>query len=321
MWLDLLALAILVVFAIIGAARGPLRAGMGLLALVVGYLAAILLAPFLGPLVSNALGVSEWLALPLGGTLAFAAGYGGIALLAFLLRRFGGRHDDGRTPRDIFLGAVFGAVRGGLVVLLVSWLALWLDALRATGGEVPIPTVEGSAAAALTGGVVEAGVGAALGDDPAGRMAARIAARPGAAIAELEDLLENPNVEALRGDAMFWTYVEHGNVDAATNRMSFLQVANDGSLRDQLAEIGLVNPESAQDPVAFRDDMARVLDQVGPRIRGLRNDPGLQALVEDPQVVAMLQSGDTMGLLRHPGFRELVDRVTSQPAADAPRVQ
>lgn len=320
MWLDLLALVILVVFAIIGAARGPLRAGMGLLALIVGYLAAILLAPMFGPAVSNALGVSEWLALPLGGTLAFAAGYGGIALLAFLLRRFGGRHDDERTPRDIFLGAIFGVVRGGLVVLLVSWLALWLDALRATGGDVPIPSVEGSAAATLTGGVVEAGVGAALGDDPAGRVAARIAARPGAAIADLEAVLENRSVEELRGDVMFWTYVEHGNVDAALNRMSFRRAANDASLRDQLAGLGLVNPESAEDPMAFRDDVAAVLYEVGPRLRGLKNDPGLQALVEDPQVVAMLQSGDTMGLLRHPGFRELVDRVTSQPGADAPRV-
>ena len=36
-------------------------------------------------------------------------------------------------------------------------------------------------------------------------------------------------------------------------------------------------------------------------------------VVEDPQVVAMLQSGDTIGLLRHPAFQQLVDRLTSQP--------
>jgi len=35
--------------------------------------------------------------------------------------------------------------------------------------------------------------------------------------------------------------------------------------------------------------------------------------MEDPEVVAMLQSGDTVGLLRHPEFRALVDRAISRP--------
>ena len=320
MWLDLLALAILAVFAIIGAARGSLRAGMGLLALVVGYTAAILLAPALGPGVSGWLGVSEWLALPLGGTLGFAAGYGAVAVLGALLRRFAARHRDERTPRDIFLGALFGAVRGSLVVLLVSWLVLWIDALRATGADVPIPEISGSAVAALTGEVVEAGIGAALGDEPAGRVAARIASRPGAAMADLVEVLDNPNLEGLKGDTLFWTYVEHGNVDAALNRMSFRRIAQDPALRGQLAGLALVGPEAADDPRAFRDDVAAVLEEVGPRIRGLSSDPELQALMDDPQVVAMVQSGDTMGLLRHPGFRSLVDRVTSQQGEGASRV-
>lgn len=317
MWLDLLALGILAIFALVGAARGALKAGMGLLALLVGYLAAILLAPHIGPSLSEALGVSEFLALPLGGTLAFIGGFGAVSLLGALLRRLAARHDDDPSPRDRFLGAVFGAVRGGLVVLLISWLALWLDALRASGGDVPVPSVEGSAAAALTGEVVEAGIGAAMGDEPGGRLAARIAARPAAAMADFEQVLENRNIEALRSDEMFWTYVEYGNVDAALNRGSFRSVANDPSLRGRLAGLGLVDDEAAEDPFAFREDVADVLAEVGPRIRGLKNDPELQALVEDPQVVAMLQSGDTIGLLRHPGFQQLVDRVTSQQPEDA----
>lgn len=320
MWLDLLALAILAIFAGIGAFRGGLRTGMGLLALVVGYVAAVMLAPVFGPPIGASLGVSEWIAVPLGGTVGFAIGYAGIALMGALLRRHAEAPDGDRSPRDRFLGACFGAVRGGLVVLLVSWLALWLDALRETGGSAPIPPVAESAAARVTGEVVERGIGAALADQPGGRMAARIAARPAVAIADFEDVLESESVQGLRSDARFWSEVEAGNVDAALARTSFRLLASDPDVRGRLAGLGLVREESAADAQAFRADVAGVLHQVAPRIRGLKEDPEVQALVEDPQVVAMLQSGDTLGLLRHPGFRQLVDRVASQPAAEAPLV-
>lgn len=320
MWLDLLALVILAIFAAMGAVRGALRAGTALFALVVGYLAAILLAPALGPRVGEALGTAAWLALPLGGTLAFFGGYAFVALAGALLRRLAERHgDDEKSARDRFLGGVFGALRGGLVVLLVSWLALWLDALRETGGQVPMPAVSGSAAAAITGDVVEAGVGAALRDQPGGRVVARIASRPGAAISNMEAVMESESIAGLRSDPLFWTYVEHDNVDAALNRASFRLLATDPDLRRQLANLGLVSPEAAADARVFREDVSDVLGAVGPRIRGLRDDPELRALVEDPQVVAMLQSGDTMGLLRHPGFRDLVERVTSRSAGAAPQ--
>jgi hypothetical protein len=315
MWLDLVALVILALFGVIGAVRGALRSGVGLLALVVGYVAALFMAPVIAPMLTR-LGVSDLLALPLAGTGAFVLGYGGVAGTGALVRRLRADEDDDKSPRDRFFGAVFGATRGLLVVLLVSWLALWLDALRATGGDAPIPEIGGSTAAAVTGEVMERGIGAALGNEPAGRVAARIAARPNVALADLTRVLENPNVEALRSDSLFWTYVEAGSVDAATNRGSFLAVASDAQLRGQLAQLGLVPEEAGRDPGAFRDAFSGVLRELGPPLRRLRNDPGLQELVDDPKVVAMLQSGDTVGLLRHPGIRELVGRVTAEDAPD-----
>jgi hypothetical protein len=213
--------------------------------------------------------------------------------------------------RDRFLGGVFGGVRGAFVVLLVSWLALWLDALRATGTAV-VPQVEGSAAAQATSAVVEASVGAALaGGGPEGPFVARLAARPALATSELQQVLENPRFEALREDESFWTYVEAGSLDAAMGRVSFRDLAQDAELRRELAELGLVSPEAAADEAAFRAAAADVLREVGPRLRALREDPALQELVEDPEVAAMLRSGDYLGLLSHTGFRQLVSRVSA----------
>ncbi|HEY5657253.1 MAG TPA: CvpA family protein [Myxococcota bacterium] len=313
MWLDAIALIILTAFAVLGALRGALATAMGLLSLAVAYGSGLTLGPVLGPSLAGRMDLPTPLGVALAGTGAFLAAYVAMGIVSALVRRLARRHDGERSARDRFLGGVVGAVRGGLIVLLLSWLALWVDALRATGTVESLPELGPSKAAAVTGEIVEKGLGAALADaGPGGRMVARMAARPGLALSELQSVLENPNIERLRSDEMFWTYVENGNVDAALNRLSFERVRRDDELRRRLADLGLIDEGAALDPRAFRNAMADVFGEVGPRIHGLKNDPEVQALMSDPEVVAMLQSGDTLGLLRHAGFRSLVERVTSE---------
>lgn len=312
MWLDVIALLILGWFAWSGARRGALAAGFGLLGLVVAYAAAIVAGPALGPQVAERLGTSPVMGMPIAGTAAFALAFVSMALVS----AFSNGHadpSDPRSPRDRFLGGTFGALRGAILVVLVSYLAMWVDALRVTGTAPPVPEVGGSTAAAVTGELVEAGIEAALADTGAGgRVVARIAARPAAALGDAMGVLENPQFSALRSDSLFWAHVESGSVDAALNQRSFLALAADAELRGQLAAIGVVDPAAAEDAGRFREAVGEVLRDLGPRLRGLRDDPELQALMEDPEVVAMVQSGNTLGLMSHPGFRDLVGKVAAR---------
>jgi len=313
MWLDVVALILLGVCIGIGCLRGALASFSGLAALVAGYAAAVAAAPAVGPKLPLSPELPAIAGIALAGFGIFLLVYLSIAIAGRLAlrsqrERTGGTH----SLRDRFLGGVFGAVRGAFLVLLVSWLALWLDALRATGAPAAVPPVAGSTAAYATSAVVEASVGAALaGGGPEGPFVARLAARPALAVGELQQVLENPRFEALREDALFWSYVEAGSLDAATGRVSFRDLAQDAELRRELGALGLVPPEAAEDQAAFTAAVAEVLREVGPRLRALREDPALQALVEDPEVAAMLSSGDYLGLLSHPGFRQLVSRVAS----------
>lgn len=307
MWLDGLALLILGLFTGMGALRGGLASFLGLFSLGAAYAAAIWAAPRFGDQAAQASGAPSWLGMPIAGSLAFLATFLLMGLVSFGLKRLDRTQE--RSPRDRFVGAFFGAVRGGLVVLLLSYLALWVDALRTTGTVEGLPELGDSAAATVTESVVEAGVGAALGDGEAGRVMARVASRPGSAMADLQAVMEHPAIGELRNDAMFWSYVEHGSVDAAMNRASFLRLSHDEGLRQRLGELGLVDEAAAGDALAFRRAAGEVLREVGPRIHDLREDPALQDLMHDPEVMAAVQSGDHLALMTHPRFRAVVAKV------------
>ena len=270
MWLDLLALLILLAFAGMGAVRGGLAAGMALASLGVGYGAAIYAAPRYGPLASELTGVPEWLGMPVAGSVAFLLAYIVMGLVSFVARKtWALEPGETRSPRDRFLGASFGVARGALVVLLLSYLAIWIEAARVTGAAPSLPELGSSAATRVTQNVVEAGVGALVDDaQPAGKLVARMAARPGQSMVELQSLMEHPVIAELRNDEMFWSYVEHGSIDAALARRGAVALVYDADMRRQLGALGLIDEAAVADSAVFREQAADVLRQVGPRIRG-----------------------------------------------------
>ena len=230
MWLDAFALVVLGLFAGVGMARGALAAALSLFSLFAAYGAAILLGARLGPMLAERTGVPEFGGVVIVGTGAFFVTFIIVGIVGSFLRRREARRRRGlpRSARDRFLGAAFGTARGALVVLLLCYLAIWVDVLRQTGTAEILPEVGDSAAAAVTESVVEAGLGAAMADQgAAGRVVARMAARPGATLVEIQELIEDPRFQALRDDPRFWTYVEHGAVDTALNQPSFLAIAGD----------------------------------------------------------------------------------------------
>lgn len=319
MWLDLLGLFVIVCFALLGAARGALRTALRLLAIGGAYALAVLLAPGVASVLEGTTSLPVWLALPIAGIGVFIAAYmllGGVCLaLGWLERRW--RGDYPRTLLDRTGGAIFGGLRGTAIVLLVGWLVLWLDAFRVTTDTAYVPPVGDSVVASATGAVVSAGAQMALGsEDPAGRVAARMMAQPAAAASGLKRLMENPRIEALQEDELFWSYASHGAYDAALNQGSFLSITYDSTLRGELADLGLVSPEAASDPQLFRSAAREVLVEIGPRLRNLQDDPRIHALADDPEVRRALASGDTIALLRHPGFRRLVSQVTATSTSE-----
>jgi hypothetical protein len=291
---------------------------LGILTLCVSYAAAIIAAPILASPVADGFGLPALLGIPVAGSIAFAVAFVAMAILSKILcRRAEGAGDEGRSVRDRFLGGAFGAIRGAFVVALLCYLALWVEALRLSGAADGIPALGNSAAAAVTSSVVEAGVESVLADSGRmGHVVARLAANPGATVVDLQSVVSNPRILAVQQDTYFWANVEAGAIGAALNTRSFARLSEDEELRRQMASVGLIDQQSAETADLFRAAAGDVLREVGPRIHGLKNDPELKALLNDPEVVAMVENGDTLGLMNHPRFRQLVSRVASDPEID-----
>jgi membrane protein required for colicin V production len=302
---DAVALLLLCLFAALGARRGALASGLALAGLVGAYAVGAGAAWALGDAAADAFALPAPFGAAAAGSIGFAAAALAFGLLGWLVRR--AARDAVPGPADRAAGALFGALRGSLVVLAVGVLALWWDAARTLatastpGASTPLREVTASA--------LEAGAHAAFGSErPEARMAARVVAHPARTLAAARGLLEHPDVAALAQDREFWRLVESGSAEVAVATASFRRIAGEPALRREFAKLGLVDEASAADPKLFRLEVRSALAEVGPRMRRLREDPELRALASDPQVAALARRGDVVALLRHPGFQRVVAR-------------
>ncbi len=314
MLLDLIAFAILALFISMGAMRGGLASFTGLAALLLSYWAAVLAAGSLGDRAAATLGLAPFLGPVVAGTAAFLGTSLLVGVVGAIVKREvrSLRGDAEMAPVSRWLGGFFGAARGGLIVLLLAWLAIWLDAARETGsfaGLEAAPEIHSSSAAKLTEKVVHAAVSAAMGDGTPGAVVARFASRPGTAVKSLQELLSDRRIEALQQDRFFWSLVENGAYRRAMNQRSFREIAYDPQMRARFEDLGVISPAAAADPAEFRNEVGPVLREVGPKLKGLAEDPELQRLARDPEVLSLLESGNTLALMRHPGVQSLASRV------------
>lgn len=317
MVLDLIFASILFAMFAAGAWRGAVVSGSGLLGLLSGYAGGILGATNGSDWVARTLVVSPLLAPAVAGTIGFVVVWLVVSSIADIMVAWDRERVEltGRGLFDRGLGGFFGLARGGLIVVLLAVLASWLDAARDIGaisGLSAMPDAESSVLTQATGNLVEVAVGAALVDaGPAGEVAARLTAHPGQALESVQAILEDERLNRMLEDRLFWTLISNDSIDYAMNRSAIRSIVNDPEMRGRFADLGLVGEDAREDVDVFRDTMAGVLAEIGPKIQRLQNDPEVQALASDPEIMALIEAGNTFALMNHPRIRRIVSRVSS----------
>ena len=220
MALDLLALAVLLLFVGLGAWRGTVAGLISTSGLVFGYLAGALGAWQFGPRLAGLTALPQMLAVPIAGTLCFLAAFVLVGVAGIFVRAWDRDRiaKTGRTSLDRAGGACLGALRGSLVVLLLGLLANWLHAAEVFAGRQAEEAT--SPLRAMTQRVVGSGLEAVLGDSPKATVTARMIARPATTLSSLRRVVEHPRIAALADDRGFWTLVENGAVDTDGGQVS-----------------------------------------------------------------------------------------------------
>jgi len=315
---DLIFGLILFVMFAAGAWRGAVVSGAGLLALISGYGGGVLAATKGSDWVGRTLVVSPLVAPAIAGTIGFVVVWLVVSSIGDIVVAWDRERVEqtGRGVLDRGLGGFFGMARGGLIVVLLAVLASWLDAARdldAITGLAAMPDAESSVVARATGNLVEAAVGAAMADSgPAGKVAARLTARPGQTLKSVQAIVEDERLNQMLEDPLFWTLISTDSIDYAMNRSAIRSMVNDPSMRGHFANLGLVDEEAREDVDEFRDAIAEVLAKIGPKIQRLQKDPEVKALAHDAEIMALVEAGNTFALMNHPRIRKIVSRVSSE---------
>jgi uncharacterized membrane protein required for colicin V production len=305
MGFDLLLLALFVAFTALGAWRGALESGLRLAGWIGGYAAAVYAALTFGDDLAARAAIPGWAGMPLAGVAAFLVVQAFLSIAIAIARKR--RDGDERSGADRAVGALFGAARGALVVALVGWAGLFVDALQSQGRLAALPATGTSVGTQLAGAMVERGIGAVLGrDDPGARLATALAARPRESSDALRGVLEHPRVDALQNDAEFWARADQGDLEGAFALPSARAFVGDPEIRSRLAELGLVGPEAAANADAFEVELRAALGEAFERIAKIRS-----ALASDPELLDLVARKDALGLLSHPRFQTLLRRAST----------
>jgi hypothetical protein len=227
MWIDIAAAIATTALAAVGFRRGALAAFLQVLILGASYAAAFFVGPLLAPRVAESLGSGELVGLAVAGVGVGAVAYALLAGAAFLMiRRRDGRKRYGRSLSDRLGGAAIGIAQGALVALLLGVLASWLEAGRSVGQLENIPQVGPTQVSRFSRAVIETAAAPAIrtGDAPA-RVAMHLAARPGETLRAGQQLLDRPEILALRNDPEFWAAVDAGDIERAMQSKAFLAIS------------------------------------------------------------------------------------------------
>ncbi len=181
MVLDLIAGAVVLVFASIGALRGTRATAGRISVLLLSYLMAWFASTRLAGSVADLIGMNSFVGGAIAGLFAFVATLvlAGIGV-RMLLRRDRRRHlEQPRSVPDRVGGGLIGATYGVLLSVLIAWLALWVDAAHQAGTlDMGLQTDGSSVAQKAASSLLRAGGGLALGDGPGAQVAINLLASP-----------------------------------------------------------------------------------------------------------------------------------------------
>jgi hypothetical protein len=311
---DLLALAVIVVYAVRGFMRGLTASLLGLLGLAGSFLAAWLLWGWAGRRLNAFFGMPPVLAFALGASLVFLAAYVIFFVLVYLIRRRNKsrRPQPAAKPKYPRADKLSGAALGACVGILMAAALVWMYTAAGLIPEAAAwPDIRDCFAARLSGFIIGSEAWlfarAATNDPMLSRIVARSVSDPKTAVEDVQRIKQNPEVAALAQDARFTDAVFNGDAETIKGNPRWNRLLEDPEFLRCARELGLLPAES--DAASTREQAAEELAHVGRKMTRISADPEIQDILRDRAFQEMLEDRDFGKLVQDERAWKLAGRV------------
>lgn len=320
MYVDAIAVALILLYGVLGYRYGLTGALINLAGMLGGYIAAALYARDAAMLLAERTGMAPLAALPVASLLIFLLVTRSFYLLHLLVKKR--LEGDKQGPSTLLTvdrmgGLAFGLAKGAAIVTLVLW------ALPSLLGSAGFASQMGLAESHLVQGVrglIETASRfgfSLLTDDPnAQAVLARAVSEPRAVMQESSNLIQNARLKACMADPFVQQQVRSQGLLGVVNSSQFDSVLSDPGFQKSLQTLGF-QPQNGR--AVSRDEVARALAPVNAKLQAqmasMQSAAGsgeMQAFMSDPSVQERLQRGEVNSVLNDPRLVRALGMVTGK---------
>lgn len=314
--IDAIAIALIIFSAVHGCYRGSFYSGLGVVRLVLGYAAAVVLYQPCGQMLMKFGHWQPLLAYPVGAVLAFllAALFFAFILIGIRSLRRSSMEPVGTLRRlDRTAGGIFGAITGILTALVLTISLLFVQALKPDFFGNIEDSITGEIASPLAKQFSYAVTEQLSGSQMIARQFSQAVAKPNTVARSLQTITTHPNLRQLLQNEESARALVRGDEEKLRTDENMRAIIADKKFITAAADVGLLDgPAQKMNSNEIQRQLSAQLLWPLQITAGLLNDPEVLKLLSDRELQKKLQERDYLSLLNDPNFNQLAMRVRLQ---------
>ena len=313
-----ISLAILIVlvafFAFRGYRKGLFNSVTKISSLIGGYAAAIFYVEPVNALLESWIELQGLVAFFTASTILFLGAFSLVSLVFLAIRKSCFKNERVSTV-SAFSGAVIGSVVGSIIAIIIVWMLTFVSEMRpVAAGQVlaqkPVGVFEGFAKHSM-GKILNIILLIADTEPEVRHFSQALIESPGEVSQQVQRLNKSGELKVLFGDSSNQLVLNSGDAAAVQKLPDFQALAKNPDMLALAKSAGMLG-ETGDDFELAETELALQTTQAWVRIQQVKDNQRVQAIMNDPEFLATLQSGNPIDLLTNSRLLELANIIFAE---------
>ncbi len=308
---DLLALIMLLFYAVSGYRKGALLSICSMFGIVFAYLGAYLFGSVIGNILVASFQMHKVFAMIVGSMVVFFT----VSMIFSFIRMFIKSKIEKDKEKGIKLSIasrIIGICVSSLIAFVMISLFIWgYSIARVTIAKEKIPSIHDSKTAIFTKPVVEETAymvtEAFTKEGFDSRKIAKLVAQPDKALESAKELFSNENFKAVITDKSFMEALSSGDSDQITNNKFFNNLFDNEFLVEKMQDLGML--EEDVDIQELKRELSEKMAGMGDKMKDLLNDAEIKSTMEELKADGLLEANKIKDLIFDDRAKTLVKRI------------